>query len=215
MMLEALRAEVCVANQELPINGLVVGSGGNVSGRDPDTGNVVIKPSGASFADLTPASMVVTDPDGNVLDGHMKPSVDLGIHLYLYRHRPDVFGVTHTHSRYATSFALSGDGMPAALTPLTHMIGGGVPRTRWATPGAEDTGAAILEAVGDTGLAALADRHGVFTLGTSASHSFKIALYLEEAATTIRLAMSSGPVTPLPDEEIDRCARWFRENYGQ
>lgn len=215
MMLQRLREEVCAANQELPINGLVVGSGGNVSGRDPATGHVVIKPSGMSFAKLTSEAMVVVDADGTVLEGDFKPSVDLGIHLYLYSHRPDVFGVTHTHSPYATSFAIHGDGIPAALTPLTHMIGGGVPRTRWARPGAEDTGAAIIEATGEDGKAALADRHGVFTLGDSATDSFKIALYLEEAAKTIRLAMMSGPVTPLPDDEIERCFRWFRENYGQ
>lgn len=214
-MLPELREEVCAANQELPLNGLVVGSGGNVSGRDPATGHVVIKPSGMSFPKLTPAAMVVVDIDGTVVEGELKPSVDLGIHLHLYFHRPDVFGITHTHSPYATSFSIDGDGIPAALTPLTHMIGGGVPRTRWATPGAEDTGAAIIEATGEHGKAALADRHGVFTMGDSATDSFKIALYLEEAAKTIRLAMMSGPVTPLPDEEIERCSRWFRENYGQ
>lgn len=215
MLLPELREEVCSANQELPLNGLVVGSGGNVSGRDPATGHVVIKPSGVPFQKLSPESMVVVDDEGTVLQGDLKPSVDLGIHLYLYRHRPDVFGVTHTHSPFATSFAMDGDGIPAALTPLTHMIGSGVPRTRWATPAADDTGAAILEATGEAGKAALADRHGVFTMGTSANDSFKIALYLEEAAKTIRLAMMSGPVTPLPDEEIERCYRWFHENYGQ
>ena len=215
MILPDLRKEVCAANQELPVNGLVVGSGGNVSGRDPETGRVVIKPSGISFPKLTAESMVVVDPDGSIVEGELKPSVDLGIHLYLYQRRDDVFGVTHTHSPYATSFSIHGDGLPAALTPLTHMIGGGVPRTRWATPGADDTGAAILEATGDRGKAALADRHGVFTMGDSATDSFKIALYLEEAAKTIRFAMMSGPVSPLPDDEIDRCYRWFNENYGQ
>lgn len=215
MMFPQLREEVCAANQELPVNGLVVGSGGNVSGRDPHSGRVVIKPSGMLFPQLTSESMVVVEPDGTVVEGGLKPSVDLGIHLYLYRHRPDVFGITHTHSPYATSFALHGDGLPAALTPLTHMIGAGVPRTRWANPGAEDTGAAIIEAVGNTGKAALVDRHGVFTMGDSAHDSLQIALYLEEAAKTIRLAMMSEPVTPLPDEEIDRCSRWYIENYGQ
>lgn len=215
MMLPELREEVCAANKELPLNGLVVGSGGNVSGRDPATGLVVIKPSGVAFRTLAPESMVVVSPEGEVVEGERKPSVDLGIHLHLYRHRADVYGVTHTHSPYATSFSVNGDGIPAALTPLTHMIGSGVPRTRWATPAADDTATAILEATGDTGKAALADRHGVFTMGASATDSFSIALYLEEAAKTIRLAMMSGPVAPLPDEEIDRCYRWFHENYGQ
>ena len=214
-MLEALREEVCEMNLELPANGLVVWTGGNVSGRDGETGLVVIKPSGVKFGELTPASMVVVDPRGEVVEGDLKPSVDLGIHLYLYGRRPDVFGVAHTHSPYASSFAVRGEDIPAALTPLTHLIGSGVPCTRWATPAADDTGAAILEAVGPAGLAAVVDRHGVFTMGRSASEALKVALHVEEAAMTIRLAQQSGPVTALPDEEIARCFSWYRDNYGQ
>ena len=165
-MFDALREEVCAMNLELPANGLVVWSGGNVSGRDSETGCVVIKPSGVRFDRLTPESMVVVDPSGEVMEGDLKPSVDLGIHCYIYQHRPDVFGVAHTHSPYATSFAVRGEDIPAALTPLTHLIGSGVPCTRWATPAADDTGAAIIEAIGPSGLAAVVARHGVFTMGT-------------------------------------------------
>lgn len=111
-MLEALKQEVCEQNHELPRNGLVVGSGGNVSGRDPETGLIVIKPSGVKFAKLTPETMVVVDPEGKVIEGEMKPSVDTGIYLYIYKHRPDVFGVTHTHSPYASSFAARGSAFP-------------------------------------------------------------------------------------------------------
>ena len=214
-VLDDLRAEVLEMNLELPRNHLVVWSGGNVSGRDPDSGCVVIKPSGVPFDRLTADSMVVVDPDGNIKEGDLKPSVDLGIHLFLYAARPDVFGITHTHSPYATSFAFSDEGIPAALTPLTHLIGSGVPCTRYATPGAEDTGAAIIESVGEIGMAAVVARHGVFTLGRSASQAVEIALHVEEAAMTIRLAQQSGPVTPLDDTEIDRCFAWYRTNYGQ
>ena len=214
-MFEALREEVCAMNLELPANGLVVWSGGNVSGRDRETGCVVIKPSGVKFDRLTPESMVVADPSGQVVEGDLKPSVDLGVHLYVYQHRPDVYGVVHTHSPYATSFAVRGEDIPAALTPLTHLIGGGVPCTRWATPAADDTGAAIIEAVGPSGLAAVVARHGVFTMGRSASEALEVALHVEEAAMTIRLAQQSGPVTSLPDEEIERCFAWYRDNYGQ
>lgn len=214
-MLDSLRAEVLEMNLELPRNHLVVWSGGNVSGRDPDSGYVVIKPSGVPFDRLTADSMVVVDPAGKIREGDLRPSVDLGIHLYLYAARPDVFGVTHTHSPYATSFSFNGEGIPAALTPLTHLIGSGVPCTRYATPGAEDTGAAILESVDENGMAAIVARHGVFTMGRSARQSVEIALHVEEAAMTIRLAQQSGPVTPMDDEEIARCFAWYRNNYGQ
>lgn len=215
MMLKPLRDEVLEMNLELPANRLVIWSGGNVSGRDPDSGLIVIKPSGVRFNRLRAEHLVVVDLDGNVVEGNLKPSVDLGVHLYIYRHRDDIRGVTHTHSPYATSFAAREEGIPAALTPLTHLIGGGVPCSRYATPGAEDTGAAIIEVVGDTGMAALVARHGVFTLGRSASESVKVALHVEEAAQTIRLAQSAGPVTEMDAVEIDRCARWYRDNYGQ
>lgn len=213
-MLEALKEEVCEQNHELPENGLVTGSGGNVSGRDPETGLVVIKPSGVKFAKLTPDTMVVVDLDGTVVEGAMKPSVDTGIHLYLYRHRDDIGGVAHTHSPYASSFAARGERIPAVLTPITHMIGRDIPCSRYATPGEVDTGAAILEAA-EGGHAALVKAHGVFTMGASAREATSFAMYLEEAAMTTHLAMLRGSVEELPPEEIARCYAWFRENYGQ
>lgn len=213
-MLEKLKEEVCEQNLELPRAGLVVGSGGNVSGRDPETGLVVIKPSGVKFSKLTPDTMVVVDLDGNVVEGKMKPSVDTGIHLYIYRHRNDVFGITHTHSPYATSFAARGERIPAVLTPITHMLGRDIPCSRYATPGEVDTGQAIIEAA-QGGSAVLVKAHGVFTMGKSATEATNIAMYLEEAAFTTHLAMLRGPVEELPQEEIDRCYNWFRKNYGQ
>ncbi|MCY4163211.1 MAG: class II aldolase/adducin family protein [bacterium] len=214
-MLDELRAEVLEMNLELPRHRLVVWTGGNVSGRDLDSGYVVIKPSGVPFSQLTLESMVVVGPDESVKQGHLKPSVDLGIHLQLYAARPDVCGITHSHSPYATSFSFHTDGIPAALTPLTHLIGSGVPCTRYATPGAIDTAAAIMESVGETGNAAIVARHGVFTMASSARKSLEIALHVEEAAKTIRLAQQAGPVTSLDDTEIARCAAWYRTNYGQ
>jgi L-ribulose-5-phosphate 4-epimerase len=213
-MLEALKQEVWEENLELPNNGLVVGSGGNVSGRDPATGLVVIKPSGVKFAKLTPESLVVIDLDGRIVEGALKPSVDTGIHLYIYRRRPDVFGIAHTHSPYATSFAARGARIPAVLTPITHMLGRDVPCAPYATPGEVDTGRAVVEAAAG-GMAALVKAHGVFTMGKSATEATSVALYLEEAAKTTLLAMLAGPVDELPPEEIERCGLWFRRNYGQ
>jgi L-ribulose-5-phosphate 4-epimerase len=213
-MLEALKEEVCEQNHELPKNGLVVGSGGNVSGRDRETGLVVIKPSGVKFAKLTPETLVVVDLEGDIVEGSMKPSVDTGIHLYIYKHRADVFGIAHTHSPYATSFAARGERIPAVLTPITHILGRDVPCSAYATPGEVDTGRAIVEAAGG-GMAALVKAHGVFTMGKSATEATSVAMYLEEAAKTTHLAMLRGPVEELPQEEIERCYRWFRKNYGQ
>jgi L-ribulose-5-phosphate 4-epimerase len=213
-MLEALKEEVCEQNLALPAAGLVVGSGGNVSARDRETGLVVIKPSGVKFAKLTPDTMVVVDIDGTVVEGDMVPSVDTGVHCYVYKHRSDVFGITHTHSPYATSFAARGERIPAVLTPITHFLGRDVPCAAYAAPGYVETGQAIIEAA-DGGWAVLARSHGVFTMGTTATEATSIAMYLEEAAKTIHLAMMRGPVEELPPEEIQRCYDWFRQSYGQ
>ena len=213
-MLEALKEEVCAQNHELPEAGLVVGSGGNVSARDPETGLIVIKPSGVKFAKLTPDTMVVVDPDGTVIEGHMQPSVDTGVHRYIYAHRPDVFGITHTHSPYATSFAARGERIPAVLTPITHFLGRDVPCAPYTSPSFIEMGEAIVKCA-DGGWAVLIKAHGVFTMGTSATQSTSIAMYLEEAAKTVHLAMTRGPVEELPAEEIAHCYKWFRESYGQ
>ena len=214
-MLEELKSEVLERNRDLPRNNLVVWSGGNVSGRDPDTGLIVIKPSGVPFNELTVDSLVVTDIDGKIMEGHLKPSVDLTTHLHIYRRRDDVFGITHTHQPYATSFAIRGEGIPPVLTPLTHLVGGAVPCTRFATPGEEDTAVAVLEACGPHGWIALARRHGVFAMGRSASESLMYTLYLEEAAKTIRIAQIGGSVEPMNDEEARRELKWHQKNYGQ
>ena len=119
MLLDDLRAIACHLNAELPRHNLVAWTSGNVSARDPETGFVVIKPSGIRYEDLTPESMVVVDLDGKVVEGKYKPSSDTLAHVYVYRHRPDVNGVVHTHSTFATAWAAVGKPIPpvARLAP--------------------------------------------------------------------------------------------------
>src|SRR5262249_7292902 len=117
-MLEALREELYYLHLELPKYGLVAWTGGNASARDTDTGLVAIKPSGVRYEHLRPEHMVVLDLDGNVVEGSLKPSSDAASHLYIYRHRPDVCGVVHTHSPYATAFAANGLPIPVVLTAI-------------------------------------------------------------------------------------------------
>jgi len=129
-MLEALRKTVCKLNQDLPRYGLVTWTSGNVSGRDPESGLVVIKPSGVPFEELTPENMVIVDVHGKIVEGALKPSSDVHAHNYVYRHRPDVMGVVHTHSNYATAFAALGRPIPVYLTAMADEFGGPRPRDR-------------------------------------------------------------------------------------
>src|SRR4030067_1487062 len=112
LMLDQLREEVYESLLELPKNQLVTMHSGTVSGRDPETNLVVIKPTGFRYDKLTPADLIVIDLDGNVVEGHRRQSSDTGTHLYLYKHRPDIFGIVHTHSPYAMIFGVLGTPIP-------------------------------------------------------------------------------------------------------
>ncbi len=121
-MLEQLKETVCKDNKALPKNGLVLWTSGNVSAKDPETEYVVIKPSGIHFDDLTPESMIVVDLKGNVIEGDLTPSVDTESHLYVYNHCPEVLGITHTHSPYATAFSIAGESLPIYTTTSAAVL---------------------------------------------------------------------------------------------
>jgi L-ribulose-5-phosphate 4-epimerase len=213
MLLEHLRCEVWKYNLELPKYGLVVMTSGNISGRDPKSGLVVIKPSGISYDAMTPDDMVVVDLDGQVVEGHLKPSTDTATHLYVYRHRPDVFGIGHTHSTYASSFAALGWPIPAVLT-ASAMLGGEVPCGGYAAIGGEQIGAEILRAIGAARVV-LMQNHGVFTIGDSPRQAAKMAVEVEEVAKITHLAMLKGQPIRLTPEQLAETDEMYRTIYGQ
>ncbi|MCX7796436.1 MAG: L-ribulose-5-phosphate 4-epimerase [bacterium] len=213
-MLEKLKEEVCEMNLELARNRLVTMFSGNVSGRDPETNYVVIKPSGMSYRNMKPEDMVVVDISGNVVEGVHKPSVDTLTHLYIYKHRLDINGITHTHSNYATSFAALGQSIPVYLTAMADDFGGPVPCTDYAPVGSEAIGKEILRVIGKSP-AVLVKNHGVFTVGKSPSEALKIAVMLEDIAKTIHLALLRGKPEEIPPEEVERAYNWHQKFYGQ
>ena len=213
MLLEKLRNDVWKHNLELPKYGLVVMTSGNISGRDPESGWVVIKPSGYSYEEMTPDDMVVVDLDGRVIEGHLKPSTDTATHLYIYKHRPDVFGIGHTHSTYASSFAALGWSIPAVLT-ASAMLGGEIPCGGYATIGGEQIGAEILRTIG-TKRAVLLQNHGVFTIGDSARQAAKMAVEVEEIAKITHLAMLKGKPILLTQEQLAETGDMYVTVYGQ
>lgn len=213
MKLEQLREIVCKCNKELPENGLVKMTSGNVSGRDAETGLVVIKPSGYTFSELTPAHMVVVDLDGHVVEGNFKPSTDTDTHLYVYRHRPDVFGMVHTHSPYATSFAALGQPIPACLT-ASAMLGGEIPIGGYAPIGGADIGQEIIDKIGSA-LAIVMQNHGVFTIGSSPLEATKMAIEVEEIAKITHLAILRGKPILLNPDQIKYMIDLYQNSYGQ
>ena len=214
MMLDALRREICALNQELPRNGLVVWTSGNVSGKDRESGLIVIKPSGVHYGQLTPDSMVVVDGNGEVVEGPLKPSFDTRAHAYVYRHRSDVFGIVHTHSCFATAWAAVGRPIPPVLTAITDEFGGAIPVGAYAKIAGDEIGQEIVRSIGDSP-AILMKNHGVFTVGPSPEAAVKAAITVEDVARTVYYAEQLGRPAEIPPDEVARAHRWYVEHYGQ
>ena len=211
-MLEALKQEVLEANLLLPKHGLITFTWGNVSGIDRESGLVVIKPSGVSYDGMTAEDMVVVDLQGKVVEGKWKPSSDTPTHLALYRAFPEMGGIVHTHSRWATSFAQAGMPIPAMGTTQGDYFYGDIPCTRKMTPeeiNGEyelETGNVIIETFKDidpmTIPAVLVHSHGPFTWGTDAMNAVHNAVVLEEVAFMDFHAMAMNPQAGRMQQEL-------------
>ena len=216
MLLPHLREEVCQLHAELPRNGLVAWTSGNISARDPDSGLVVIKPSGLRFEDLTPASMVITDLHGKVVDGELAPSSDTASHCYIYRHMPAVNGVVHTHSRYATSFAVVGEAIPCLTTAMADEFGGEIPCAGFGLIGGEEIGKLVVDALaGHRSPAALLQNHGVFSIGETAVAAVKAAVMTEDNAAIVWTARQLNQAIPIAPADIDSLYERYQNVYGQ
>jgi L-ribulose-5-phosphate 4-epimerase len=214
MLLEELRGEICRLHAELPGNNLVAWTSGNVSGRDPGTGLVVIKPSGIRYENLSPENMVVVDLDGKVVEGKHKPSSDTFAHVYVYRHRPDVNGVVHTHSTFASAWAAVGKPIPPVLTAICDEFGGPIPVGAYVKIGGDEIGQEIVRSIGSSP-AILMKNHGVFTIGQTPEAAVKAAVMVEDVARTVFYALQMGQPDEIPAEEVARAHRRYLEEYGQ
>lgn len=213
-MLEALRQELYQLHLELPKNNLVTWTAGNISARDPESGYVVIKPSGVRYDQLRPEDMVIVDLEGDVIEGALSPSSDTASHLYIYRHRPDVGGVVHTHSPYATAFAALGRPIPVYLTAHADEFGVPIPCGGFALIGGEEIGQVVLEAIG-TSPAVLLKNHGVFTIGKNAMSAVKAAVMVEDVAHTTWLALQIGLPEEISPENVTKLHYRYTNVYGQ
>jgi L-ribulose-5-phosphate 4-epimerase len=216
MLLPELRRKVCQLHAELPRNHLVAWTSGNISGRDPDTGLIVIKPSGLLFDDLTPESMVIVDADGKVVEGALKPSSDTASHCYIYRHMPGVNGIVHTHSRHATAFAVLGRAIPCVTTAMADEFGGAIPCGGFALIGGEEIGAVVVETLASSrSPSCLLQNHGVFAIGRDAQSAVKAAVMTEDNAAIVWLAMQIGSPLPIAQSDIDKLYNRYQNVYGQ
>jgi L-ribulose-5-phosphate 4-epimerase len=211
---EQLRREVWIANLAIFRAGLVTMHSGNASGVDRKRGLVIIKPSGMDYERLRPEDMVVTDLEGQNVSGKWRPSVDLPHHLYIYKHRPEIGGVVHTHSNFATSFALLGRPIPVYLTAIADEFGAEIPCAPYTDNQGDHIGQAILGHMG-TSPAVLLAQHGVFTFGATPRAALKAAVMVEDVAKTCHLALQLGQPKPLPSEEVRKWNDRYHTTYGQ
>ncbi len=195
---EALRTEVAALHAELTRYELVIWTAGNVSARVPGHDLMVIKPSGVSYAELSPGQMVVTDLFGTLVEGDLAPSSDTAAHAYVYRHMPEVGGVVHTHSTYASAWAARREAIPCVLTMMADEFGGEIPVGPFARIGDDSIGAGIVDVLrGSRSPAVLMANHGPFTIGPDARTAVKAAVMLEDVARTVHIARQLGEPVPL------------------
>ena len=213
------REVVARLHAELPRWELVVWTAGNVSQRvrvDGGEDLLVIKPSGVTYGELTPEAMVVCDLDGNLVDGTRSPSSDTAAHAYVYRHMPQVGGVVHTHSTYATAWAARGEEVPCVLTMMADEFGGPIPIGPFALIGDDSIGRGIVETLsGSRSRAVLMRNHGPFTIGRDAKDAVKAAVMVEEVARTVHISRQLGELIPIAQSDIDSLYARYQNIYGQ
>lgn len=218
--IQAVRQDVAALHAELVRYGLVVWTGGNVSGRVPATDLFVIKPSGVSYDDLSPENQILCDLDGNVIEGtpgsERAPSSDTAAHAYVYRHMPDVGGVVHTHSTYAVAWAARGEAIPCVITAMADEFGGEIPVGPFATIGDDSIGRGIVETLtGHRSRGVLMKSHGPFTIGKDAKDAVKAAVMLEDVARTVHISRQLGAPAGIQPEHIDSLFDRYQNVYGQ
>ena len=211
-----VREVVAALHAELPRWGLVVWTAGNVSQRVAGADLFVIKPSGVTYDELTPESMVVCDLDGNLVDGDRSPSSDTAAHAYVYRNMAEVGGVVHTHSTYATAWAARAEPVPCVLTMMADEFGGDIPIGPFALIGDDSIGQGIVETLkGSRSPAVLMRNHGPFTIGKDAKAAVKAAVMVEEVARTVHISRQLGEPLPIAQSDIDSLYARYQNVYGQ
>ncbi|MFD9895204.1 L-ribulose-5-phosphate 4-epimerase [Amycolatopsis sp. NPDC059027] len=212
----ALRETVARLHGELTRNELVSWTAGNISARVPGQDLMVIKPSGVSYADLSADTMVVTDLRGKLVHGDLAPSSDTAAHAYVYRHLPEIGGVVHTHSTYATAWAARGEPIPCVLTMIADEFGGEIPVGPFALIGDDSIGRGIVETLrASRSPAVLMRNHGPFTVGRTARDAVKAAVMVEDVARTVHIAHQLGKPVPLSEDDVDRLHERYQNVYGQ
>ena len=211
-MYEEIRKDLHEAHLTLEKYGLVAYTSGNVSLRVKE--HVIIKPSGVPYSLLKPEDYVVVDLDGNIIEGNKKPSIDTATHLYLYRNIEWAKSIIHTHSTFATVWAVAEKPIPVLCTAHADVFGEEIPLSEYAPVGFEAIAKAVLKVLGKSGVVLLR-KHGVMVVGNSLDDAIKKAIFLEEVAKIAYFAQMMSVPVPLAKDEVERLYLQYHTKYGQ
>lgn len=193
---------------------LTVGTWGNISCRIPGENNIAITPSGMSYDVLVPEDVVVLDLEGNIINGIRKPSIEVPLHLSIYKARKDVKAIVHTHSAYATAMAVARKEIPGAIEDLVQIVGGNVRVNEYALPGTEQLGINTIKALEGRNAVLLAN-HGVVGVGRDLDEALKVCQVVEKSAQIILFAQLMGGAVELSEGDINEMRNFYLEVYGQ
>ncbi len=218
VLLAEQREQVVRVGLEALERGVVHGTAGNMSIRDPETGLIAISPSGMPYPTVTAADVVVVDERGEVVDGVRKPSSETPLHTMVHRERPHVRAIVHTHSHFSTVVGCIRPYLPPILTEVALVVGSRVPVTRYGLTGTPDFGESVLEVLEHGGLAVILRNHGLICFGRDFSEAVTVAEIVEEAAKVYvhALAANGGREPELvPEDLIPGMRERFLATYGQ
>lgn len=205
MLIEKARERVLAVALDMARQGLVRGTSGNISMRDQETGLVAVTPTSVAYEHCSPEAICVVDVNGRQVEGIYRPSSETPMHTAIYRARPDVHGVVHTHSVYATTFAVLNRELPVLTIPMT--LTGAVPVVPFEIPGSEELGAAVVRALGAERVAVLLQNHGALCVGHDPEKALALAAYVEEGAQIGLLALMAGGLNPIAPEKVELMRR--------
>lgn len=215
MLLEQERKHVIEIALTIQREKLIPLTFGNFSLRDPETGYICITPSGMPYETLHPSDIVVVDVDNNIVDGERKPSIEAPMHTAIYRKRPDVNGIIHTHSTFCTAWACRDiDGMPCITSEAADLVGGKVKVAEFCLPGSQELADVTSDAIGQD-RAVLMGNHGAICVDSDIDKALKDAIVLEESAKVAYYAFQMGDVNILEDQIAEFMRKDTEKNYGQ
>lgn len=208
------RRQVLAAAREISETGLVIGTWGNVSIRCQGQNLMIITPSGMNYGALAMEDMVLVNGDLQILEGNFKPSTEVVLHMGVYKNRPDVQAIVHTHSLYAAAFAAAGKSLPVILEEMAQMVGHEVTVAEYGLCGSDALAINVINALGQDRQAVLLAHHGLITVGSSMDHALKRAHIIEKTSQVYLLAQALGGVKQIPEQDINSLHESFK-NYGQ